>query len=281
MQSLRHPRLTIGFLSTWSVYEGTAIDDYTHALLEGIRAAARDHDCNLLIGCGMSLPGSPLASRTAWAVPGADMDFIPVGPWNTDGLIIIPDDLTDQQFEYVQDLVRSGYPVILTTAEKPGPMVAVDNAGGIRQAFEHLIQHGHRQIAFIAGKKGRGGDSAERLAAYREALRNADMEEDERLIAFGEHRRENGRAAMQQILDSGVTFSAILASNDLSGIGAMEVLRSYGRRIPEDVAVIGFDDIQEARSQNPLLTTVRHPTFSLGYQALLSMLEIDQWSKTH
>jgi len=274
MRSLRHSRFTIGFLSTWSVYEGTAIDDYTHALLEGIRAAARDHDCNLLIGCGMSLPGSPLASRTAWAVPGADMDFIPVGPWNTDGMIIIPDDLTDPQFEYVQDLVRSDYPVMLTTAEKPGPAVAVDNAGGIRQAFEHLIQHGHRQIAFIAGKNGRGGDSAERLSAYRESLRNAGMEEDERLIAFGEHRRENGQTAMQQILNSGAAFSAILASNDLSGIGAMEALRNNGRRVPEDVAVIGFDDIQEARSQNSLLTTVRHPTFSLGYQALTSILEL-------
>ena len=274
MPSLRNSRPTIGFLSTWSVYEGAAIDDYTHALLEGIRAAARDHNCNLLIGCGMSLPGNPLASRTAWAVPGPEMDFIPVGPYNTDGLIIIPDDLSDSQFEYVQDLVRSGFPVILTTAEKPGPLVAVDNAGGIRQAFEHLVSHGHHQIAFIAGKKGRGGDSAERLAAYRDALREAGIAEDERLIAFGEHRREDGRAAMRQILDRGAPFTALLASNDLSGIGAMDVLRAAGRRIPEDVAVIGFDDILEARSQVPLLTTVRHPTFTLGYEALSSILEV-------
>ncbi|HVM72305.1 MAG TPA: substrate-binding domain-containing protein [Anaerolineales bacterium] len=267
-------RPTIGFLSTWSIYEGTTIDNYTHALLQGVCAAARERDCDLLMGCGISLPGSPLASRTAWAVPGADMDFIPVGPWNTDGLIIIPDDFTNPQFEYVQDLIRSGYPVILTTAERPGPLVAVDNAGGIQQAFDHLWQHGHRQIAFIAGKKGRGGDSAERLAAYRQALRAAGMEADERLIAFGEHRREDGRLAMQQILATGAPFTALLASNDLSGLGAMEVLRETGRRIPEDVAVIGFDDILEARSQLPLLTTVRHPTFMVGYQAALSLLEM-------
>jgi signal transduction histidine kinase/CheY-like chemotaxis protein len=201
------------------------------------------------------------------------MDFIPVGPWNADGLIIIPDDLSDSQFEYVQDLIRSGYPIVLTTAEKPGPLVAVDNAGGIRQAFDHLLQHGHHQIAFIAGKKGRGGDSAERLAAYRQALREAGIKEDERLVAFGEHRREDGRQAMRKILDTGVPFTALIASNDLSGIGAMDILRASGRRIPEDVAVIGFDDILEARSQLPLLTTVRHPTFTLGYQALLSVLE--------
>ena len=280
MHTKGHLRPTIGFLSTWSIYEGTTIDNYTHALLQGVCAAARERDCDLLIGCGISLPGSPRASRTAWAVPGADMDFVPVGPWNTDGLIIIPDDFTDSQFEYVQDLSHSGYPIILTTAEKPGPLVAVDNAGGIRQAFDHLLQHGHRQIAFIAGKKGRGGDSAERLAAYRQALRDAGMPADERLVAFGEHRREDGRLAMQTILATGVPFTALLASNDLSGLGAMEVLRASGRRIPEDVAVIGFDDILEARSQLPLLTTVRHPTFTVGYQAVLSLLEMIRTKST-
>lgn len=267
-------RPTIGFLSTWSVYEGTAIDSYTHTLFQGICAAAREQGCNLLLGCGMSLPASPRASRTVWAVPGPGVDFCPVGPWNADGLIVIPDDLSDGQFEYVQDLVHSGYPVVLTTAEKPGPLVAVDNAGGIRQAFDHLWQHGHRHIAFIAGKSGRGGDTAERLATFREALRNAGIQEDARLIAFGEHRREDGRAAMQQILSSGAPFTALLASNDLSALGAIEVLHATGRRIPDNVAVIGFDDILEARSHLPPLTTVRHPTFRLGYQTVLSLLDV-------
>ena len=251
-------RPTVGFLSTWSVYEGTTIDRYTHILLQGICAAARERDCNLLLGCGISLPASPRESRTVWPVPGAGVDFVPVGPWNTDGLIIIPDDLSDAQFAYVQDLIRSGYyPIVLTTAEKPGPLVAADNAGGIRQAFDHLWQHGHRRIAFIAGKSGCGGDTAERLAAYRRALHDAGIEEDARLIAFGEHRREDGRSAMQQILSTGVPFTAVLASSDLSCLGAIEALRAAGRRIPEDVAVIGFDDILDARSHLPPLTTVR------------------------
>ncbi|MEJ2653611.1 MAG: substrate-binding domain-containing protein [Gammaproteobacteria bacterium] len=266
-------RPTIGFLSTWSVYQGTTIDGYTHTLLQGICAAARERDCNLLLGCGIGLPASPRESRTVWAVPGPGVDFVPVGPWNADGLIVIPDDLSDAQFEYVQDLIRSGYPVVLTTAEKPGPLVAVDNAGGIRQAFDHLLQHGHRRIAFIAGKSGRGGDSAERLSAYRKALGDAGIEEDARLIAFGEHRREDGRSAMEQILATGAPFTAVLASNDLSCLGAMEVLYTAGRRIPDDVAVIGFDDILDARSHLPPLTTVRHPTFTLGYQAVLSLLD--------
>ena len=193
MRSIDRHSPTIGFLSTWSVYEGTTIDNYTRTLLQGICAAARDRNCNLLLGCGIGLPSTPRGSRTAWATPGPNADFVPVGPWNTDGLIIIPDDFTDAQFKYVQDLIHAGYPVVLTTSEEPGPTVAVDNAGGIRQAFDHLVQHGHRRIAFIAGKSGRGGDSAERLAAYRDAVRSFGLEEDERLIAFGEHRREDGR----------------------------------------------------------------------------------------
>ena len=266
-------RPTIGFMSTWSVYEGTTIDSYTHTLLQGVCHAAREQGCNLLIGCGISLPGSPRASRTAWAVPGEHVDFVPVGPWNVDGLIIIPDDLSDAQFEYVQDLIRSGFPVILTTAEKPGPLVAADNADGIRQAFDHLLEHGHCEIALIAGKTGRGGDSAERLGAYRAALCEAGIREDERLIAFGEHHREGGRAAMRRILETGAPFTALIASNDLSGLGAMDALREAGCRVPQDVAVIGFDDILEARSQLPPLTTIRHPTFTLGRQAVLSALD--------
>ncbi len=81
-------------------------------------------------------------------------------------------------------------------------MVAVDNTFGIKQAFEHLLKHGHRQIAFIAGNSGRGGDSEERLHGYRTALKDAGLSEDPRLIAYGEHRKEDGMIAMRQILDS-------------------------------------------------------------------------------
>jgi DNA-binding LacI/PurR family transcriptional regulator len=279
MRLHRHPP-TLGFLSTWSVYEGTTIDNYTRTLLQGISAAARDRQCNLLLSCGIGLPSTPRGSRTAWATPGPTADFLPVGPWNTDGLLIIPDDFTEAQFQYIQDLIHAGFPIVLTTPEKPGPTVAVDNAGGIRQAIDHLVQHGHRRIAFIAGKSGRGGDSAERLAAYREAVRSCGLEEDERLVAFGEHRREDGRIAMQHILATPAPFTAVLASNDLSGLGAMDVLRAAGRRIPDDVAVIGFDDILDARSYLPPLTTVRHPTFALGYEAVLSLLAIIEGHRT-
>jgi DNA-binding LacI/PurR family transcriptional regulator len=242
-------------------------------LIQGISAAAHEQGCNLLLGCGFSFTGNSPQRRSFWPVSGPSMDFVPVGPWNTDGLIIVPDELTESQLQYVRDLRATGFPVIFTTPEGPGPLVKVDNDLGIRAAFTHLLEHGHRQIAFIAGNANGRGDSRERLMAYREALADASLPLDERLIAFGEHRKENGAAAMRQILASGVPFSAVLASNDLSCLGAIEVLNAAGRRIPEDVAVIGFDDILDARALSPSLTTIRHPTFSLGYQAVMTLME--------
>lgn len=225
---------TLGFISAWPIYQGTTIDRYAHSLIQGISAAAHEAGCSLLLGCGFSVTGNSPQRRSFWPVSGPGVDFVPVGPWNTDGLIIVPDELTENQLQYVRDLQATGFPVVFTTPEGPGPLVKVDNSLGIWQAFTHLMEHGHRQIAFIAGNANGRGDSRERLAAYREALTDAGLPIDERLIAFGEHRRESGAAAMRQILTSGAPFSAVIASNDLSCLGAIEALTDAGRRIPDD-----------------------------------------------
>ncbi len=131
---------TIGFISTWPVYQGTTIDRYAHSLIQGISAAANEYACNLLLGCGFSVTGNHPQTPGFWPVPGPNINFVPVGPWNTHGLIIVPDELTNEQSEYVHDLLDSGFPIIFTTPEGPGSVVAVDNTLGIRQAFEHLLQ---------------------------------------------------------------------------------------------------------------------------------------------
>ncbi|MEW6401943.1 MAG: substrate-binding domain-containing protein [Chloroflexota bacterium] len=273
MRAQQNHQPVIGFISTWPVYQGTTIDRYAHSLIQGISAAANEYGCKLLLGCGFSITGNSPQNRSFWPVPGPNINFVPVGPWNTDGLIIVPDELTTEQSQYVRDLLESNFPLICTTPEGPGPVVAVDNTLGIGLAFEHLLSHGHRRIAFIAGNIGHGGDSEERLQAYRQALKNAGLPEDQRLIAFGEHRRDGGKSAMQKILSSGVDFTAVISSNDLSCLGAIECLQQAGRVIPDDVAVIGFDDILDARSLSPSLTTIRHPTFSLGYQSVITLLD--------
>ncbi len=250
------------------------MDRYAQSLIQGISAAANGSGCGLLLGCGFSVTGKSPQRSSFWPVPGPGVDFVPVGPWNTDGLIIVPDELTTAQSSYVHDLINSGFPIVFTTPEGPGSVVTVDNALGIQLAFTHLRAHGHTQIAFIAGNSGDGGDSGERLRAYLRELREAELPEQPELIAYGEHKKDDGALAMRKILDSGAPFSAVIASNDLSCLGAIETLTAAGKRIPQDVAVIGFDDILDARSLSPSLTTIRHPTFTLGYQAVYTIKEV-------
>jgi len=264
---------TIGLLSTWPVYWGSTVDRHGHELMKGICAAAHDLRCNLLMGVGISTGHPPHQNGSAWPVQAEDADFVPVGPWNTDGLIILPDFLTAEQSRYVADL-RASVPVVFTTGGGPGPSVVVDNSGGIREAVRHLVQHGHHGIAFIAGTHSRSGDSADRLQAFKAAMEQSGARPSQKLVAYGNHNYDGGRAAARQLLSSGVHFTAFIASNDLSCLGAIDELRESGFRVPEDVAAIGFDDILDARSNTPSLTTVRHPTFTLGYRAVEALLDL-------
>lgn len=266
-------RPVAGFVSTWPLYVGTTIDRHAHALLSGIMAAAAARECDLLVAAGVTSDRVDVRWRSVWPVPSPDTDLVPVGPWNTDGLIVVPDDLDAAQSEYLRDLQDSGFPIVFTTPEAPGPRVVADNRGGIREAVGHLLGHGHRDIAFVAGKQHRTGDSAERLVAFQEALGEAGLAVRDELIAFGEHRRGAGRSAMERILASGLPFSAFVASNDQSCLGALEALAAAGIRVPDDVAAVGFDDIIDARSNDPALTTIRHPTFALGYEALAHLAD--------
>lgn len=264
---------TIGLLSTWPLYWGTTVDRYAHEMMKGVCAAARDRRCNLLLGVGISPGDEPLQRRAAWPTQSADTDFVPVGPWNTDGLIILPDGMSPERSRYLSEL-QASLPVVFTTSEGPGPRVVVDNSHGIHEAVLHLVQHGHRRIAFVAGNRFRAGDSGDRLRAFKGAMEQFGAGANPRLIAHGEHSYAAGGVAMRQILASGADFTAFVASNDLSCLGAIDALREAGLRVPDDVAAIGFDDILDARSGTPSLTTVRHPTFALGYRAVEALLEL-------
>lgn len=275
-QSDKQPRLTIGVLSGWQAYSAT-IDSFLHQVFLGIHSALQDQDCNLLLAYGIGF-GSPRdfgPGRPAWPLLVDTADFAPVGPWNTDGLIVAPPIFNQKQgTPYFQALRRQGYPIVFAGYGETGPSVVADNTIGIRQALEHLVAHGHRQIAFISGHENQGeDDSRERLRTYHRFLAEHGLESNPALIASGSHTTPGGRRAMAQILQSCEPFSAVLASNDLSAVGAREILHENGLSVPEDVALIGFDDRIEARAMNPQLTTVHYPMFEVGYQSALLLLE--------
>ncbi len=268
-------RPTIGVLAGWQVYEGY-VHGFLDMVLRGIHAEAQNQGCNLLLACGVGHAVGQTRLQPAWPAISHENDFVPVGPWNTDGLIVINPLLTIERSQYIQHVIAQGHPVVFIGPGEKGASVVLDNKSGIRQAIKHLVQHGHKQIAFIAGHENNevDADSMFRLQAYRQAVQDYGLESDPRLIAHGYHNIIMGRQAMQKLLESKIEFTAVLASNDHSAIGAMEMIRKAGLKIPEDVALIGFDDWPDAAGQNPPLTSVHYPVVEASRRAVNLLLEI-------
>jgi len=274
-RNYRHGRPTIGVLAGWQFYRTATNLSYLAPVFRGISRAAQDLGCNLLLGCGIgpsASPSDPL--RPAWSVPMPEVDFVPIGPWNTDGMLIANPLHTQARSDYVQELITNGHPILFIGAGESGPTIVADNSGGITEAMQHLVDHGHKQIAFIAGTlEDMSGDSGDRFTAYQSFLASNGLEQNRLLIAYGRHVYDGGHSAMQQILQSGASFTAVLASNDESALGAMQALDEVGLKVPQDVAIIGFDNRLEGAVHEPGLSSVHVPLFNMGYQALKRMHE--------
>lgn len=144
--------------------------------------------------------------------------------------------------------------------------IVLDHPRAVRQAVEHLVQLGHRRIAFIKGQSF-SSDTETRWSAIVRAARELDVTIDPELVVQLEGDLPSpalGHGVTRELLARGAEFTALFAFNDISAIGAMQALREAGRRIPDDVSVVGFDDIQSAAYQQPGLTTVRQPLRRMG-----------------
>ncbi|WP_434741838.1 LacI family DNA-binding transcriptional regulator [Micromonospora sp. SH-82] len=153
-------------------------------------------------------------------------------------------------------VVCSGRPLGGTTV----PYVDVDHAAGVSRAVEHLVASGRRRIATIAGPQDMVA-GIDRLTGYRDGVTAAGCPE---LIGYGDFTRGSGAAAMQELLDRHPDLDAVFAASDLMAHGALRTLRKAGRRVPDDVSVIGFDDVSSAAYTDPPLTTVRQPILEIG-----------------
>jgi diguanylate cyclase (GGDEF)-like protein len=266
-------RPTIGILFGFHIYEGSRTAPFSFPIIRGIQTAAVDKQVNLMLACGVAQRIGLSMQKPAWPLVHEETDFLPVGPWNTNGLLFVAPLLTKMKIRYARRLIDEGFPTLFVGGESGSPAIIVDNEGGIRQTLEHLVGHGHRSIAFIAGYEQDTGDSFNRASAYRQGVRDFELSADPRLLEYGQHWDVGGYNAMQRLLRSGAKFTAVMCSNDHSAMGAMKALREAGRRIPQDVAVTGFDDVLESRAQIPPLTSVHFPLFETGYRALLLLLK--------
>ncbi|MAT43553.1 MAG: ATPase [Anaerolineaceae bacterium] len=269
-QVYRHDKPTIGVLAGWQFYRTATNLSYLAPIYRGISRAAQDLGCNLLLGCGIGPSASPTDPlRPAWPFISTDHDFVPIGPWNTDGLIIANPLHSQTRTEYVKEFVKHGHPTLFIGLGETGSKIVIDNEGGIHEAIYHLIGHGHKQIAFIAGSPmDLMGDTGERLRAYQSARDNYNLDGNPDLIAYGNHVFSGGYDAMMKIIKTGAKFSAVLASNDESALGAMKALSEVGLRVPQDIAVIGFDNRLDGAIHKPGLTSIHVPLFSIGYRAV-------------
>lgn len=267
------PRHTIGILPGWPVDEDNRPDSYLMSVIQGLQSVALSRSCHLLLAWGTGRGYNSEVRIPAWPELSPETDFVPVGPWNTDGLIVFAPLLNETRSRYLEKIAAEGHPVLFIATGENGPTVQADNEEGIYQAIAHLVEHGHRKIAYLAGDPRDEGDSAQRLAAYSSAVKKYGLETDPRLIAYGNHRTADSTRALKQILASGVEFTAVLGSDDNAAIGALQALNQAGLRVPHDVAVIGFDDQPDAVAQIPPLASIHVPLTEIGQRALGLMLD--------
>jgi DNA-binding LacI/PurR family transcriptional regulator/serine phosphatase RsbU (regulator of sigma subunit) len=157
------------------------------------------------------------------------------------------------------------------------PSLTVDEEPGMRQALEHLLmRHGCRRVAFIRGPVV-NAEAERRYAIYRAVLTEHGFPIDPALICEGNFEKSSGEAAVASLVDDRrVNFDALLASNDYMALAAMVALQERGLEVPSDVAVVGFDDLEDARFSSPPLTTVRQPLYQQGEAALdLVLAQLD------
>jgi DNA-binding LacI/PurR family transcriptional regulator len=170
-------------------------------------------------------------------------------------------------------LARMGIPVVVNgrpMGRSPVPYVDVANEGGARLAVRRLLEAGRQRIATIAGPQDMVG-GIDRLNGYRTELRDSDRRS---IVAVGDFTRESGTAGMRQLLADDPTLDAVFIASDLMAEGALRALRHAGRRVPDDVAVIGFDDNEIARYTEPPLTTVRQPVVDIGRTMARQLLRL-------
>jgi DNA-binding LacI/PurR family transcriptional regulator len=134
--------------------------------------------------------------------------------------------------------------------------VTGDNFNGGRLATEYLIDQGRKQIAFIGGPQ-EELEVQQRFEGYESALFASKRTVEPALVAYGDFSNTSGARAMEQLLENAADLDAIFVNSDLMAIAAMDVIREHGRRVPEDVAVVGYDDLSIAEHSNPPLTTIR------------------------
>jgi LacI family transcriptional regulator len=215
---------------------------------------------------------SPLFVSGHWSAEAEARCIETLRSRRVDGIIVLTGRLSDQALR----ACAKALPVVATgrTLKAPGLFAMnFDNFEGGRLATEHLLKLGHRRIAFIGGAPGHP-DSDERHRGYAAALEAAGASYDANLVVPGMYHEGSGLEAVERLLDGKRRFTAIFAANDQMAVGAMLGLHRRSLRVPDDVSLVGFDDLISSAFSLPPLTTVQYPSQEMGRLAALAMLQL-------
>ena len=241
----------------------TIADPFVAEIVQGIEATAHDHGYTVILCNSESTPEREIAAVEMLRTK------------RVDGVIVTASRVGALYLEYLEQI---GGPIVLINNhnEESGRYtfsVSVDNRHGGRLAAEHLVQLGHRRIAYVAGPANHSSD-LDRLAGYRQAHVEGGIEPDPALVVPGNGRPGGGEEALQAILALDPRPTAVFCYNDMTAIGLIHAAQQAGLSIPQDVALVGFDDILFASYLYPPLTTVAQPKVEMGQRAMHMMLSL-------
>lgn len=233
---------------------------YGNPFLAGLVDFTDRHDVNVICYFGES-PAFDIARQ--------NLIFDMAGPRTVDGLIFFAGLGHGISGDEMEEFCKryAPLPIVAHAIQTPGvSTVYTDGYTGMRELIRHLIkQHDHQRIAFIRGPQGQL-EAEERYKAYCDELAAQGVVLDPLLVMQGDYSTQSGRDAARRLLERKTPFTALVGTNDSMAVGAVEVLQSLGKRIPDDVAVAGFDDSAEARLLSAPLSTVRQSFHDLGYK---------------
>ena len=241
--------------------------------LAGANAAAEENDINLVYFIGGKL--TPIITDDKNTLSFGLYDL--AKPGQLDGLLLTADvahGVNPDHLKTFSDFYGS-IPIVTQSVKIDGASMFIpNNEEGMRAAVRHLIQdHSYKRIAFIRGISGQI-DAEQRFQAYQDELKANNLRFDEDLVVDGDYTTESGKAAIRVLLDERqLRVQAVVAANDSMAFGALEELQQRGIRVPDDVAVTGFDDLREAQVTGVPLTTVRQSFYTAGKRAVEALLK--------
>lgn len=237
-------------------------DAFLNQILDGLITAAHEHSIRLLIDI-VEVQHQKKAYLEL------------VRAKRIDGLILSGPRFND---EALVSLEQERFPTVLMgqLPETDFYSVDIDNYSAAKQAVTHLVNLGHQSIACITNARPSYTAAAERLRGYRQALESQNLAYDEDLVRYGDFDPESGYHQMMDLLDGGNLISAVFVASDVVAIGAKAAMVEHGLKIPQDIALVGFDDVPLARYLDPPLTTVRLPASELATRASQILIQIIQ-----